>query len=78
MIKSINYNWFFSPKDGEEFTNRTVGLIYGKAKCDKITQHCAVGEGDKWFYDIFYSDGTVERIFNPNEVFFTDNNTLCQ
>jgi hypothetical protein len=70
MIKAINYNWYASVENGEEFTNRTVGLVYGNLKCDKIEQHAAAGEGDKWYYDIHYSDGTKERIFNPNQVFF--------
>ena len=71
MIKAINYNWFTSAENGEEFTNRTVGIMYGNLKCDKIEQHPAAGEGDKWYYDIHYSDGTKSRVFNPNEVFFS-------
>lgn len=34
-------------------------------KVEKITEHSAGGEGDKWFYDIHYSDGDVRRVFNP-------------
>ena len=36
----------------------------------KIKEHRAEGEGDKWYYDVFLSDGTMERIFNPNVVVF--------
>ncbi len=31
----------------------------------EIIEHPAAGEGDKWFYDIFYFDGTIKRVFNP-------------
>ena len=32
---------------------------------EKITCHPAQGEGDKWFYEIYYKDGRIETIFNP-------------
>lgn len=70
IIKAINYNWFSSPANGEEFTNRTVGATYGNLKCVEIVEHPAYGEGDKWYYDIHYSDGTKSRVFNPNQVFY--------
>lgn len=70
VIKGINFNWFASAENGEEFTNRTVGIVYGQLKVDKIVEHSAAGEGDKWYYDIHYSDGSKERVFNPNSVFF--------
>lgn len=71
-IKGINYNWFASRENGEEFTNRTIGTTYGgNLVCLNIIEHPARGEGDKWYYDIVYSDGSTERIFNPNNVYFT-------
>jgi len=70
MIKGINYNWYSSAENGEEFTTRTVGRVYNDVECTKITEHPAYGEGDKWYYDIHYSDGSFNRVFNPNEVFF--------
>lgn len=70
-IKAIMYNWYSTPENGEEFTNRTVGIIYhNNIKCDRITEHRAAGEGDKWYYDIHYSDGSMERIFNINQVYY--------
>lgn len=73
-IKSINYNWFFVSNDGNDsgtgFDNRTLGAEYGGVKVTEIVEHGAMGEGDKWFYDVHYSDGTKQRIFNPNEVFY--------
>lgn len=71
IIKSINYNWFTSNENGEEFTNRNVGSeYYGRLTVSKIEEHNPMGEGDRWFYDIYYSDGSVERVFNPNQVFY--------
>ena len=41
-------------------------------ECDRIEEHGARGEGDKWFYDIFGADddgaNVVVRIFDPLEV----------
>ena len=31
---------------------------------DKIEGHAAQGEGDKWYYDVFFTDGDVLRLFN--------------
>jgi hypothetical protein len=31
----------------------------------------AAGEGDKWYYDVIYTNGTEMRVFNPNTVFRT-------
>lgn len=36
----------------------------------EIAEHCAGGEGDKWFYDIVYNDGKVVRTFNPYKVIY--------
>ncbi len=37
-------------------------------KVQKIEEQWAAGEGDKCFYDIFFTDGSIKRIFNPNTV----------
>ena len=39
--------------------------------CDRIVEHSAQGEGDKWFYDV-YRDGEIIRIFDPVEVVMTN------
>ena len=70
-ITGITYNWYYSPcENSEGFTHRSVGSEYNGLKVDYIKEHAAMGEGDKWFYDIIYSDKSIERIFNPNAVFF--------
>ena len=70
-ITGINFNWFSTPENGEEFSTRSVGDTIGDLKIDFIKEHPACGEGDKWYYDVMYSNGKIERIFNPNSVFFS-------
>ena len=43
-----------------------VGIYtVGKGGIIAITEHRAQGEGDKWYYDIQFEDGTVNREFCP-------------
>jgi hypothetical protein len=51
---------------GETFTHNIVGVN----GCIEIEEHPAKGEGDKWYYDIHFENGTVVRTFNPNRVIF--------
>lgn len=76
-INCINYNWFFSTNESSTgFESRQVGILYGNVRCVNIEEHPAAGEGDKWYYDIYYSDGNKVRVFNPNEVFFNSDDEL--
>ena len=70
-IVGITYNWCVCERV-REFETRMVGLSYGELKIEvlKIVEHKAQGEGDRWYYDIHYSDGSIHKIFNPNEVFY--------
>jgi len=54
---------------GDNEENATIYTI-GKCGIIKIAEHRPTGEGDKWFYDVRYSDGSVWRIFNPLNVKF--------
>ena len=38
----------------------------------KIEEHQPQGEGDQWFYDVFRTDGTIERLFRFIRVIFID------
>ena len=69
MIKSIEFNWFFTQEDGEAYTKYSVGT-----NCIKIEQHLPFAEGDRVFYDIYLEDGTILRTFNPNLVEITKEN----
>lgn len=50
----------------ESYEERSVGYNHVVS----IHEKQAMGEGDKWFYDILYDNNHVERIFNPHQVFF--------
>lgn len=73
-IKRITYNWF-QVNGGEDYYEREIGKTYGDIVCTKIDEHRAQGEGDKWYYDIHYSDESIVKIFNPNTVYYK-NETL--
>lgn len=59
-----------------EFDNYTVGSTYSngddqpRKECIRIEEHLPMGEGDKLFYDVFFSGASMIREFNPNEVFY--------
>ena len=61
IIERIHYNW---REKGYSF--REVG----KEGVLSIIEHPAIGEGDRWFYDVHFESGAMERIFNPNHVFY--------
>lgn len=42
----------------------------GKHGVVAIIEHPAYGEGDRWFYDVQFDDGTTERIFYPVTIKF--------
>ena len=48
-------------RDNDYTNNNTV---------KEIREHTAGGEGDKWYYDIYYDNGKMLRVFNPIEVSF--------
>ena len=66
-IKAIYYD-----SAGNKARRICVGdEVADSTKCTEINEHKAQGEGDKWFYDIHFSDGEIVRIFNPTEVLFS-------
>lgn len=65
MISELIYNWFFT-NEGQEHNTYTVG----KHGVTQIIEHQSKGDGDRWYYDVFFDDGRMERIFNPNKVTF--------
>lgn len=70
-ITGIVFNWHYTHGIGESSTGYLVGAKYKGKTPIEIIEHTAGGEGDKWFYDVKFDDGSVERIFNPNQVFFS-------
>ena len=65
-IKGLDYNWHYTHKHGEIFYQAEVG----KDGVTEIKEHRPAGEGDKWFYDIHFEDGSMYRVFNPSRVVF--------
>ena len=61
MIKKIEYK-----DDHEQTCSYTVG-VYG---INKIEEHAAKGEGDKWYYDVYKEGGEVIRLFSFETVIF--------
>lgn len=39
---------------------------------EKIIYHTPMGNGDLHFVDVFYTDGQIRRIFNPDCVTWSD------
>ena len=68
-IYKIHYNWFYT-NDGEDYLVEEIGIKNKNGTPISIEEHIARGEGDKWFYDIVYEDGSMKRIFNMNQVFY--------
>ena len=49
-------------------TQRNTEYIVGD-NCERIEEHAAAGEGDKWFYDVYdKAEGVIIRVFDPVEV----------
>jgi hypothetical protein len=43
----------------------------GQDGIEKIVEHAAQGEGDRWFYDVHYVTGKVIRVFTPHQVCYS-------
>ena len=68
MITRIDYNWR-PVSDGETIGDDYESYQIGVKEVIEIEEHRAAGEGDKWYYDITFKNGRIERIFNPNKVY---------
>lgn len=68
-VTSIRFNYYPGSLDGQ-FPENFQERIAGQNEIKEILEHAACGEGDKWFYDIVYNDGSIERIFNPHQAFY--------
>lgn len=63
-ILGIQFDWYFTP-EGEKYKKYKVG----SDGVVSIVEHSARGDGDRWYYDVYFKDGHIERIFNVNKVF---------
>ena len=64
-ITSLNY--------GNDFDSQNE-LRVGKFGVAKIEEHAAAGDGDKWYYDVFYIGGKVSRFFSFSKIDFEEKN----
>lgn len=78
-IVKIHYNWRVV-SDGVETIDIYDTYLVGDKNVTEILEHPAVGHGDAWFYDVHFENGAMERIFNPNQVFYEadDNSNTAQ
>ena len=74
MITTLIYNWV-QVGDTESGFNEDYEIAQvdrpdtqTKTIVKSINEHPAEGEGDRWYYDVFFIDGTEMRVFNPNTV----------
>ena len=74
-IYRIDFNFQFGQESygcethvvGEERWSEGHGC---RMKVISIEEHRPQGEGERWFHDVKFEDGRMERIFNPNKVYF--------
>ena len=67
MKKIVSAYKEWTQDDPEEFE---PGMVKGEYTIMGIKYHEAKGAGDAHYIDIIMDDGSVRRIFNPDEVIF--------
>ena len=69
-IDRIYYNWHQGDMC-EEYSYYEVGVMAPNGKTPvKIVEHTPTDIGLKWYYNVYFKDGAMSRLFNPNEVIF--------
>jgi hypothetical protein len=64
-IVQLVADWFYT-NDGDSYEVYMPGVN----DVTEILEHEPQGEGDRWFYDVYYGPDKFKRIFNPNSVSF--------
>lgn len=64
IVKRINYNWFNSENNGEEYLTYEVG----KNGVSEIEEYQPSNGLQKWNYVVDFEDGKSARVFNINFV----------
>lgn len=67
QIQSIFYPSVLSEIIGEV---DSLHVNNGQFGVKSITEHQPKGDGDRWYYDVEFHDGHLERIFTFNLVVF--------
>lgn len=63
-ITEIHYNWYYTTNEGEDYTI----IKLGERGVKKIIEHRPQGDGDNWYCEIEYTDGTLLTVANLNKV----------
>ena len=63
-VKRVEYNWFFTTGNGEEYGYFEVG----KHGVERIDYHAPDGHGDQHYCDVYSLGAWKERIFNINRI----------
>ena len=66
FVGSVSYKNYI---DGHKMT---CTFRLGDDNIKEIKEHAAQGEGDKWYYDVYFRDGTMTRLFNFDEVTYAE------
>lgn len=62
----ITYNWYAT--SNADYPEQYGEYIKGLNGVSRIHEHEAKGDGDRWYYDVYFNDSSFVRIFNPNIV----------
>ena len=67
-VKEIKFNWLYTYEDGERYSQYKVGEECAGKMVRRIEEYALDTKKSLWFYDVYFDDGTTERIFNANTV----------
>lgn len=72
IIFGIIYNWSPDPRLGKgSYSSFFVGdPITHMRTVTHIEEHLPRGDGDRLWYDVYFADGTMTRLFNVNQVHY--------
>lgn len=64
-IKRLIFGSVLKTVENGTFSPDSMGVL---KRVISITEHSAQGEGDKWYWDVVYTDKTMTRYFNVDSV----------
>lgn len=62
----VQFNWFYTEEAGEQYSQFSTSQDNIKS----IKYNSCFVEGDKHYCDVYFTDGTQQRVFNINMVGF--------
>ncbi len=67
-IKTLIFNWFYTPENGEEYQKATVGKKFAESVVTEIT--AAFSEGEQAVYNIILENREQILVYLPNTVLY--------